>query len=99
MSRPRPARLPVVNPASTWDVHARLSEPANAAAVALDQWDGRDDTRPQPCVRVAADAAMKAIDAMLAELHQMRSRLAGEIRASDDAAAVRADAMLAGGAS
>ena len=32
---------------------------------------------------------------MLGELHAMRSRLVSEIRASDDASAARADAMLA----
>jgi len=38
---------------------------------------------------------MDAIDGMLADLHAMRARLVGEIRASDDATAARADAMLA----
>jgi hypothetical protein len=32
---------------------------------------------------------------MLHELHAMRARLVGEIRASDDATAARVDAMLA----
>ena len=65
-------------------------------AVALAQWMARDDTRPQPEVRRAASTAMDAIDAMLAELNRLRTRLAGEIRESDDIAAERADAMLAG---
>ena len=38
---------------------------------------------------------MDAIDAMVRDLYAMRSRLVGEIRASDDATAARADAMLA----
>ena len=38
---------------------------------------------------------MDAIDAMLAELHALRSRLTGEMRASDDATAARVDALLA----
>lgn len=63
---------------------------------ALAQWAARDDTRPQPEVRQAANTAMDAIDSMLAELHQLRARLVSEIRASDDLAAARADALLAG---
>ena len=64
--------------------------------VALAQWAARDDTRAEPEVRRAANTAMDAIDAMLAELHQLRSRLVTEIRAADDATAARVDAMLAG---
>jgi hypothetical protein len=74
---------------------ATLGGHAGMLAVALGQWETRDDTRPQPEVRQAANTAMSAIDAMLADLHAMRSRLVREIRASDDAAAVRADALLA----
>lgn len=78
-----------------YDVHARLEDPMGVLAIALGQWEDRDDTKPQPEVRRAANTAMDAIDGMLRDLHQMRSRLVGEIRVSDDAAAVRADAMLA----
>lgn len=78
-----------------YDVYAKLEDPTGVLSVALGQWEDRDDTRPQPEVRRAANTAMDAIDAMLAELHQMRSRLVGEIRASDDATAARADALLA----
>ena len=63
--------------------------------MALAQWAARDDTRPEPEVRQAANTAMDAVDAMLAELHQLRARLVSEIRASDEAAAARADALLA----
>lgn len=62
---------------------------------ALVLWADRDDTKAQPQIREAASTAMDEVDRMLAELHAMRARLVGEIRASDDAAAVRADAMLA----
>jgi nucleoid-associated protein YejK len=78
-----------------WDVHARLEDPMGVLAIALGQWEARDDTKAQPHVRQAANTAMDAIDEMLSELHQMRSRLVGEIRASDDATAARVDAMLA----
>jgi len=64
-------------------------------SVALAQWETRDDTRPQPEVRRAANTAMDEIDAMLAELHKMRSLLVGEIRDADDATAARVDALLA----
>jgi hypothetical protein len=66
-----------------------------ALETALARWERRDDTRPQPEVRQAANAAMAAVDAMLRELHGLRSRLVAEIRASDDASAARADALLA----
>ena len=56
---------------------------------ALDCWDLRDDTRPQPEVREAANTAMDAIDAMLRELHLLRARLVSEIRARDDERARR----------
>ena len=58
-------------------------------------WLARDDSKPQPEIRRAANTAMDAIDAMLRELHALRSRLVGEIRDSDDASAARADALLA----
>jgi hypothetical protein len=61
----------------------------------LAQWMARDDTRPQPEARHAASTAVDEIDAMLAELHQLRSRLVAEIRASDELAAARADELLA----
>src|SRR5260370_15575340 len=77
-----------------YDVHAKLEDATGVLAIALAQWETRDDTRPQPEVRRAANTAMDEIDPMLAELHQMRSRLVGEIRASDDANGARGDAML-----
>jgi len=72
-----------------------LQEQAAVLAAALAQWATRDDSRPQAGVRRAANTAMDAIDAMLAELHALRSRLTGEMRASDDATAARVDALLA----
>jgi hypothetical protein len=58
-------------------------------------WGQRDDEKPQPDVRLAASAAVRSIDGLLAELHQMRARLVSEIRVSDKAADARADALLA----
>ena len=81
-----------------YDVHAKLEDQTGVLAVALAQWEVRQDTRPQADVRRAANTAMDAIDTMLAALHAMRARLVGEIRASDDAGAALADAMLTGNA-
>jgi hypothetical protein len=61
---------------------------------ALTVWDGRDDDRPQSGVRAAANTAVDAIDALLRDLHAMRTALLSEIRVSDDAAGVRVDALL-----
>jgi hypothetical protein len=77
-----------------WDVHARLEDPMGVLAVALAQWEGRDDSKPQPEVRRAANAAMDAIDGMLTDLYRIRQRLVGEIRESDQATEARADALL-----
>jgi hypothetical protein len=74
----------------------KLTDRQQNLDAALGQWEGRDDSTAQPGVRRAANTAMDEIDAMLAELHRMRSRLIGEIRGADDATAVRVDAMLAG---
>ena len=57
-------------------------------------WSARDDGRPDAHARRCAS---DAVDAMLAGLHEVRQRLVGEIRASDDASAARADALLVGG--
>jgi len=65
------------------------------ATDALARWATRDDSKAQPEIRQAANTAMDAIDAMIAELHAARSALAREIRGSDDATDARIDAMLA----
>ena len=84
-----PARLVI------GDATGRIDGHLGVLGVALAQWMARDDTRPQPEVRRAANTAMDAIDAMLAELHQLRSQLLGQIKVSDKLAADRADALLA----
>jgi hypothetical protein len=68
---------------------------AEDLAVALAIWEARDDTRADPHARRAASGAVDAIDAMLRALHAIRGRLITEIRASDDATAVRVDKLLA----
>ena len=78
-----------------YDVYAKLEDPMGVLSIALGQWEDRDDTKPCPEARRAANKAMDTIDAMMRELHAMRARLVGEIRVSDDASAARVDAMLA----
>ena len=57
-------------------------------------WSARDDGRPDAHARRCANDAMDAIDAALRGLQEVRQRLIGEIRASDDASAARADELL-----
>ena len=64
------------------------------AALAL--WATRDDTKAQPGVRQAANNAVDAIDGALRELHGLRSQLVSEVRAADDAAMARTEALLRG---
>jgi hypothetical protein len=73
---------------------AVLQVQASVLAGALDLWRTRDDTKPQPEARKAANLAMDQIDSMLADLHRLRSRLVSEMRDSDDATAARVDAFL-----
>ena len=77
------------------DMTSRLDDHNGILGIALAKWMARDDSKADPEARRAANDAMDAIDAMLRELHAMRARLVGEIRASDDATAARVDAMLA----
>lgn len=62
------------------------------AALAL--WATRDDTKAQPGVRQAANDAVDAIDGALRELYGLRSQLVSEVRAADDAAMARTEALL-----
>ncbi len=80
---------------ATGDATGRLGERNGVLGVALAQWMARDDSKPGPAARRAANTAMDTIDAMVRELHALRARLADEIRDSDDTTATRADALLA----
>ena len=80
------------------DATGRLDGNVGDLADTLIVWAARDDTRADPEARRAANTAMDAVvDAMLAELHQLRARLVTEIRVSDDATAQRVDQLLARG--
>lgn len=78
-----------------YDVYAKLEDPMGVLSVNLAIWETRDDSKPQPEVRRAANKAMDAIDSMLADLHAIRNRLVGEIRQADDEAMKRTEALLA----
>jgi hypothetical protein len=67
----------------------RLRDRTTDMGAALAVWVTRDDGQDQPEARRAADAAMRAIMAMQAELRAARTRLAAEIKASDEAEAAR----------
>jgi hypothetical protein len=84
-------RLPLL------DYTSRLGDDGHLGvlAVALAEWAARSDDRPDADARRAANRAMDATDAMLRELHELRARLVGEIRVSDDATAARVDELLA----
>lgn len=84
-------RLPIL------DYTGRLGDEGHIGvlAVALAEWAARSDDRPDAAARRAANRAMDALDAALALLYELRSRLVTEIRASDDACAVRADELIA----
>jgi hypothetical protein len=76
------------------DFAGRLDSHNGFLGVALAQWAARDDTKAHPEERRAANTAMDAIDAMLRELHQLRARMVSEIRADDDDAMARTEALL-----
>lgn len=62
---------------------------------ALNLWSTRDDSRPQPEVRQAANTAIDAITEALQTLHRLRGELVTQIRQYDDASDARVDAKLA----
>jgi hypothetical protein len=63
----------------------------------LGTWLGiwRARAEPDAYARRCAADAVSAINAMLRDLHDVRSRLVTEIRTADDAAAAQADVLLA----
>lgn len=77
------------------DALSSIRDGAEDLVIALAIWEARDDTRADAHVRRAESGAVDAIDAMLRALHAIRGRLITEIRASDDATAVRVDKLLA----
>jgi hypothetical protein len=89
-----PCERTATTAAERTDAPGRLEDHAGALSVALAIWATRDDSKAQPEVRRAANTAMDGIDAMLAELHQARSRLITEMRQSDDAAMARTEILL-----
>lgn len=72
---------------------SEIREHVEDLAVALAIWENRKepDAQARRCVSDAVDA----IDSMLCTLYGVRAQLVAEIRQADDAAAARADALLA----
>lgn len=58
-------------------------------------WNQRDDSKPQPAGREAANDAASTLGALSREVYRVRGVLVDEILASDRAAAARVDALLA----
>lgn len=77
------------------DQSAAIIDSAANIGAYLALWSMRDDSKPDAPARRAANEAMDAIDRALRQLHALRERLVGDIRASDDATADRVDALLA----
>jgi hypothetical protein len=76
------------------DAVAAVRNHADELGIWLGIWSYHDDDKPDALARRCAGDAVRAIDAAIAQLHGIRARLIPEIRTSDDAAAVRADALL-----
>jgi hypothetical protein len=72
-----------------------LHDEIGTLGVAPARWSERDDTRPQPEIRQAANTAVDAVDELTRRLFALRRHPVTEIRASDDATAARVDALLA----
>jgi hypothetical protein len=72
---------------------AVIRQHVDEATADIDVWADRQE--PDARARRYASAAVDAIDAAIAELYSIRAKLTNEIRASDDAAATRADTLLA----
>ena len=66
-----------------------------SVAVWLAVWQARRE--PDAHARRCALDAVDAIDAAIAELHDVRARLVAEIRESDDVSTARADELLRDG--
>jgi hypothetical protein len=77
------------------DYSGRIENHNGVLGVALAQWAARSADKPDAAARRAANTAMGSVDAMLAELHELRARLVSEIRESDDQTAIRVDELLA----
>lgn len=60
-------------------------------------WDGRDPdhTHSTAGEREAAEQAVSVIDGMFREMHQLRTRLIGEMRMDDELTYAHADQLIA----
>lgn len=76
-------------------IAAALAPACQELAGYLATWAARDDSKADVQAVEAGNAAIDAIDAVIAELHAIRSRLVTEYQASRDQAAARVDELLA----
>lgn len=76
------------------DPIARIRDHVEDLSVAHAWWSARDLDTPDGGARRAATTAVKSIDALLRELHELRSQIITETRQHDDAVDARVDALL-----
>jgi hypothetical protein len=87
----------MTGPADAYDSPlSALRSHVDDLAIWITIWLHRSE--PDAHARRCASDAVDAIDGAIKELHKVRARLISEIRASDDATAVRADKLLAASA-
>ncbi|MPY79784.1 MAG: hypothetical protein GEV04_15205 [Actinophytocola sp.] len=79
------------------DAITRILNHAATLSVAHAHWSARDLDAPDggAARRAATAAAVESIDALLRELHELRSQIITETRRYDDAVNERADALIA----
>ena len=76
------------------DAAEQLRLDAAALAIRLELWAGRDESRGDYRATEAGHAALETLDRITRDLYAVRSRLVGELRASQDAAMARARETL-----
>lgn len=91
-----------MSPSRSHDPIARILDHAEDLSVAHAHWSAGESSdremtihRREPGARRAATTAVESIDAMLRELHQVRSQIITEARRHDDAVGEYVDALLA----
>ena len=77
------------------DLASPLDDELGLMNVHLAVWIARDDSKADASVTRAGNQVIDSIDVMLRQLHQLRARMVAEKRDDQDAAAARADELLA----
>lgn len=76
------------------DLATPLNDELGLLNVHLAVWMARDDSKAEPEVTRAGNGVIDSIDAMLRQLHQLRTRMVTEHREHQDIADARVDEML-----